>query len=525
MRELLLAALLISIPLALLLSAGIGLRYRSALRRLMRQAPSPASEGDLPSAPPAPSSAPVWAAERPMAAVSLTMRERTLHGALALTSLLVGFTAASLYLWVHAASFGGVTPLRWLFVGLMLSTPGVVLQAQILRWSLRRQLAVLLLWGLSVLAILAITNNLSSAGMDWMLIQLLVPQLLLGALFGIPGLRAIAPYVLLPVLIVVLLALASLGLLMTLVLNAPQLIEPVVAITGRGFVYAVAMIPALLAALLAHRLSAWISRLYRRKLFSELSYLYGSSWLIVLVLQVLPGWNGQVPGPGPLLPLLAWLWIPLLFRCLPARLSGSASRTPPTLLVLRVFRRGGPMGWLFDHVVQRWRMVGPVLLISAADLATRTIEPDALVAFLERRLQERYISSDAQLIQQLQAIDRSSDHDGRWRVSEFCCYASTWKPTLEALLQQADVVLMDLRGFTAANNGCRHELRRIAESSSLRAAVLLSDERTDRNTAEQDLGRPGHTAAIHWVSANQRRIQAVDSILTPLLRPFASDVS
>lgn len=522
MAGLLLSALLMSLPIALLLSAWIGARYRTDLRRLMRLAPSPANENDLlpdPAARPCP---PAMAAEREVATVSLPTREHALHRALALTSLLVGFTAGSLYLTVHSAMLGEVTPLRWLIVGLVLSTPGVVLQAQILRWNLRRQLSALVLWALGLLSLLIITGSFSSDGVLWVLIQLVIPQLMLGALFGIPGLRAITPYLLLPVLIIVLLALSSLGLLMTLVTTTPQLIASVVAVTGRGVVYVLALIPALLAALLAHRLSVSIGRQYRRKLFSELSYLYGSSWLIVLVLQVLPGWNSREQELSQLLPLLAWLWIPLLFTRLPARRSHSASQSPPTLLVLRVFRRSGPMGWLFDHVVQRWRLVGPVLLISAADLATRTIEPDELVAFLERRLQERYISSDAQLQERLHAIDRSSDHDGRWRISEFCCYASTWKPTLEALLGQADVVLMDLRGFTAANNGCRYELRRIAETATLRAAVLLSDAATDRSTAEQELGQPNGTAAISWVSTNHGRIRAVDSILVPLLRPFGS---
>jgi len=36
-------------------------------------------------------------------------------------------------------------------------------------------------------------------------------------------------------------------------------------------------------------------------------------------------------------------------------------------------------------------------------------------------------------------------------VTDFCCFASSWQQTLDALLLRATSVLMDLRGFSDQN--------------------------------------------------------------------------
>jgi hypothetical protein len=99
-----------------------------------------------------------------------------------------------------------------------------------------------------------------------------------------------------------------------------------------------------IALLPAHVLTASLRRIYRAKAFSDLSYLFGSGWLLMLLLlQVIPSWNSKASGGAPwdVRPLLLWLWILLFFY-------GFS----------RFSRRSGPVGWLFDHVVQCWRSVG-----------------------------------------------------------------------------------------------------------------------------------------------------------------------
>jgi hypothetical protein len=517
----LVVALLVALPLTLALAAVIAWRYRAAVRRLMRLAASP-GDGDSPdapmdelgavAAPPVP--LPVW-----LPAV-LSQRQRRLEWALALASGLIGCTGAWIYLAVHHHQFGGMTPLRALLVGLVWCTPGLVLQTLVLRWSLPRQLTALLGWGSALLVLLAMASGgFRLDSLLFVLMHLLPALLVLGALFGVPALRTISPYLYPAVAVLCLAVLTALDGLRVLVGQESSLIRSAAAIGGASGLLLLVMVLALLAASLpAYRLGQGLGRLYRRQAFSELSYLFAASWLVLLSFELLPGFNASGGALAPLLPLLAWLWVPLLFRFLPTLLPPPPPGTrPPRLLVLRVFRRSGPMAWLFDHVVQRWRLIGPVLLISAADLASRTLEPHALVAFLEGRLPDRYIRSGSQLISQLDQIQDHPDHDGRWRVHDFCCYANSWKPTLEALLRRADVVLMDLRGFTSLNAGCCYELGRIAQSGQLRSVVLLFDGTTDRAAAEQALG-PRTGAAITWQSASQRRIAAIDAVLAPLMQ-------
>jgi len=510
-------AFLFALPITLALSVVVGWRYRAAVRRLMRLAPLPseaivADPVDTP-----------FAARRHPGGVPPKAGERRLAVALAALSLLIGFTSATIYLLVH---FGSLTPVRLAIMAMVMATPGLVLQAQILRWPLDRQLLALGGWGLALLLLVGLAS--AASGQDQLglvLPQLLGPLIVLGLLFGIPRLRAIAPFLFPPVMLLVLLAVLGQQVLAALVANGPGgVLGVLLSLVGAGgTILLFTLLPIAIALLPAHALTAALGRLYRAKGFSDLSYLFGASWFLILMLQVIPGWNwlashGDPWDLRPLLPLLAWLWIPLFFAGF-SRLSPTPAEHPPTLLVLRVFRRSGPVGWLFDHVVQRWRVIGPVLLISAADLASRTIEPDELVSFLEGRLRDRYVLEPADLRRQLGAIDATPDHDGRYRVTDFCCYGSSWKQTLDALLNRSTSVLMDLRGFTAQNQGCLYELGRISQASHLSGVVVLADGQTDREAAENTLQSHPGSPRVHWLEAPKQRLDAVDGLLDRLLAP------
>lgn len=142
-----------------------------------------------------------------------------------------------------------------------------------------------------------------------------------------------------------------------------------------------------------------------------------------------------------------------------------------------------------------------LLLISASDLANRTIEPDELVGFLEGQTQRRYIADASDLERQLAALPPTADHDRRWRISEFCCYDSTWQQVLEALLSRADAVLMDLRGFTAANRGCLYELERLAAAGHLNGILILCDSHTERAIAARALETA--SCPVHWLEGRE----------------------
>jgi hypothetical protein len=508
-------ALLLALPLTLLLSWGVLGLYQRALLRWMRRNPPPALAAPgtpTPAPPPPPLAAPL----PPLAL--LHQRERRHWLVLALLWLLIGLSAALLFQPAHGIGF---SPFKLLAIGLVWAAPGWLQLALMARLPWQRGLG-LVLAGFAGLFVLILPLMIDTSGASllqlirWLLVAGLLPLAALTLLIGIPSLRASAPLLYGPVAGLTLLATLGQPLLMgafaaglqrwPLPLGAGVLALPVLA-----------LLPPLLAgALPLHALSRAIAAAYRRGWLSDHSFSLAAGALLVLLFAVLPGWEGT--GAAGLLPLLAWLWVPLAIVWLLPRLSQAPAAPGTPLLVLRLFRRPGPVGWLFDQVVQRWRFVGPVLLITASDLAGRTLDADELVQFLDGRLGERFIAATDPLPPPVAAPDR----DGRFRVQEFCCYDSSWQMVLEQLLQRSQVVLMDLRGFGPAHRGCLHELGRLGASAHLQRVVLLADASTDRASAAEafaagSAGLPaGQAPPLQWVEERRRRHPTMEAVLAAL---------
>lgn len=521
----LLFALLLALPLTLLLSWGLLGFYQRALLRWMRRepppaiaAPSPLTPGTLPPLRAAVAAA-VAPAERLPQLALLRRRERRHWLALAVLWLLIGLSASLLYLPAHGIGF---SPFKLLAIGLVWAAPGWLQLGLMARLPWRRGLAVVLA-GFAGLFVMILPLLVDSSGSSllllvrWLMVAGVLPLAALTLLIGIPSLRAIAPLLYGPVAGLTLLA--TLGQPLILAALAAGLERWRVPL-GAGVLAlpVLALLPPLLAgALPLHALSRAIAASYRRGWLRDHSFSLAAGALLVLLFAVAPGWQGS--GLLGLLPLLAWLWVPLAIAWLLPRLSQAPLAPGTPLLVLRLFRRPGPVGWLFDQVVQRWRFVGPVLLITASDLAARTVDADELVQFLEGRLGERFIASADQLPT---APSTAAGQDGRFRVQEYCCYDSSWQAVLEALLQRSQVVLMDLRGFGPAHRGCLHELGRLGASAHLQRVVLLADANTDRTTATEAFAAggsempAGDPPPLQWVDERKRRHPTMEAVLAAL---------
>src|SRR5215475_13837278 len=101
------------------------------------------------------------------------------------------------------------------------------------------------------------------------------------------------------------------------------------------------------------------------------------------------------------------------------------------------------------------------MMIAGDDLAMRTVNPGDVISFMSGHLKSRFIANKKQIRQATAAIDGSLDPDRRYRTTKFFCREDTWRHTLTKLLEQSDVVLMDLRGFSGSNRGCLFELREL----------------------------------------------------------------
>jgi len=195
-------------------------------------------------------------------------------------------------------------------------------------------------------------------------------------------------------------------------------------------------------------------------------------------------------------------------------------------LLLRTFGFRKRTERLFDTIAERWRFHGPVLIIGGADLAVRTINPADYLRFLTRRLSDRFVKTDVDLQRNLDRLDNLPDPDGRYRVNELFCRDDTWHSALVALLDRADVVLMDLRGFGGEHQGCLFELERLVERGPVGYMFLTVDGTTDRWLLDQtiqdawnrldDLNRRPGAADLNVLPIQKATSRAMDTILVEL---------
>ena len=155
---------------------------------------------------------------------------------------------------------------------------------------------------------------------------------------------------------------------------------------------------------------------------------------------------------------------------------GAAGRR---LLFLRVFGYRARTEAMLDKVAQRWRFDGPVQLVAGIDVAARTVDPGDFLAFVGGRLANRYVVGPESLRARLATLDVAPDPDGRFRINEFYCHGDTWQPTVQALLDTSDRVLMDVRSLSERNQGCRYELEQLVWRLPSDALVLVVDQGTD----------------------------------------------
>jgi hypothetical protein len=228
-------------------------------------------------------------------------------------------------------------------------------------------------------------------------------------------------------------------------------------------------------------LLSWLGRAYRAKLMSDQSLTVDALWLLFAVLQSITlafeGWAWIFAG------VVAFVAYKAITSFGFARISARSNAKKDghrSLLLLRVFALGRRSERLFDGVSKRWRCAGSIDLIAGPDLVTSTVEPHEFLDYLGGRLSRQFIESEADLDKRMAQRDLHPDPDGRYRVNEFFCRQNTWQVTMRRLSMGSDVVLMDLRSFSPANQGCLWELEQLLNGISLERVLFVIDQTTDQ---------------------------------------------
>jgi len=233
----------------------------------------------------------------------------------------------------------------------------------------------------------------------------------------------------------------------------------------------------------------WIGRRYQLKRFSDQSLSMDAMWLLFGILQsitlVFEGWIWIFCG---ILAFAVYKLVVCNGFARWARQSGGDGELH-SLLLLRVFSLRKRSERLFNMMSKLWLRVGSVSLIAGPDLVTTTVEPHEFLAFLGNRLSRQFVQGNGDLQSRLSRIDRQPDPDGRHRVNEFFCYADTWQSTMTQLAAQSNAVLMDLRSFSASNQGCLYELQQLLGCVPLVRILLVIDKTTDQGFLEKTLRR------------------------------------
>jgi len=485
-------------------------RYRAAMQALMK-APLAAAPG----ASEAPAAHLPYAADTAAVPVTLTdnrqAERRLILAFLGLTLVM----ALSRTLLMQVLANGPITLITISTLCAAYAWPVVPVVAVIRRWSRWRFVAALLLWFVAAVALLSwrTNENVTFAQVfGWMLFDIGLPLIIVTALCLGSATRAVAPW-LAPLFIALCWASqAGVDLLAALV----EAQSPIaVWLAGQiGAVTAIALFalaPWLIAWWPARALGRWLGKAYATGRISELFYLFTAVWVIALTGPALGAIASE--GWGALLYFLPLIWIPLGARLMQQR-QRSPGR-PPTLLVLRVFRQDANVQDLFDRVIERWRLTGNTVLIAGTDLAERTIDADDIFTFLDHRLAERFIHHPEQIALRLGNFEWRPDAEGRYRVNECYCHDTTWQQALAELMKVSDVVLMDLRNFVAANQGCVYELQTLATAPGLQRIVVLTNEHTDMSAA---MAATAHAPSgrFVWVAQQGSQALATENVLRPL---------
>jgi hypothetical protein len=269
-----------------------------------------------------------------------------------------------------------------------------------------------------------------------------------------------------------------------------------------------------------------LARGYEAKRFSDALLLARTWWLLIVVSTVVGLIAAYERLPLVVLSLTigaaSYLLFPILLaRCL--RWANPLQRRPPQrmLLLLRVFGYTSRTETLFDRIASRWRLFGPVTMIAAPDVTSRTVDPGDFLRFAVGNVGSSFVNSREDLDQRLAAFDAQPDPDGRYRVNEFCCRETTWQATVVELMQRADGVIMDVRGYTPQRQGCEFELRELAARLAGERVVLVVDETTDRASLEGSIGSRGAGGAdsqMRIVSVEHGSVRETDVTFSALIR-------
>lgn len=95
-------------------------------------------------------------------------------------------------------------------------------------------------------------------------------------------------------------------------------------------------------------------------------------------------------------------------------------------------------------------------------------------------VRRNFITDLGKLLARINAIMGPKVHpSGYYPRRAFFCHDDMWRPAVHQMMQDAEVVMLDFRGFDPKNLGCAYEIGRVLDTVAIERAVLVVDNATD----------------------------------------------
>lgn len=401
---------------------------------------------------------------------------------------------------------GGFVLARFLWLLSCYAWPTALTVGLVVATTTRQRLAVGLAYALMLFAFAGwgLVRNPSLSALDiarfWAITNL--PATLLLFAFLHRRIRAVGPLVLAFMVVAVIGAQVAISLAGQSEATLRTVIEvgSLLGLDGVQIFWGLMLAGAALAGLVGWQVLKWLGRRHVARRSSDQTLTLEAMWLLFAVVQTVSfAFEGLAWMAAGVVAFAAWKLVTSAgFRLAglgqaqaPAAVrpgsDGAGQTGAPALLLLRVFALGARSERLFDALGKRWLRIGNIDMIAGPDLVTTAVEPHEFLDFVGGRLSRQFVRDEADLARRFASRALGPDPDGRHRVNEFFCHDDTWRPTMLRLAQAADVVLMDLRGFTPQNQGCRYELQQLLDFVPLERVLVLIDADAPRAFIEGTL--------------------------------------
>lgn len=419
----------------------------------------------------------------------LTLRTGLAYG---VAGLAYAATALAIYFVANDVEF---LPLRTIATFAVFAWPAILAVAYVVTTDNRRRLGLVVAYA----AVLGVLSAISGANLYLLLWIIAGPATLALFLMTNEHIRTAAPFIFVILLFAAIGALISLDI--SLAIAAEGLLSDIIG------VYLIALITFAAGAGVGWVLLGRLARLYDGKWFSD-QMLLASIWMLIFNFQIVLFLSLSM-GMAAVLGFLASAVFLVVLRAAFGFLKiGKDANSNRQLLLLRVFAADRAREKFLRNLGHYWRYLGSIELVGAPDVAAATLEPDELMAFLSGRLSKRFVGNAAELDARLEDLDLERDTDGRFRVNTVYCHDNAWRVAVGRLIDTGSNIVVDLRGFTPANEGIVYELRYLLNVVPLSRVILMTDEDVEMPALHQTL-----KSAFSGLSAN-----SPNRVKSPVLR-------